>query len=244
MFSINDRNNYAHQRTQHPCHCMPPLSPCDWLHAAPMQDGQGLTPAGRVFSLEEQIEHKAALLRERFVGAGRPPLVILGHSIGKLWLGLTCSAWRWLPAFQFLMPGHGRLKQAQTGSSAHCHPLPPVPRRLHIRPCRPPHRAQPAGCQPCYGAGAGRRVGAGLGRPWPCCRGCRLPGRRGRRRTRASAAGGGAGAAAHRTGGRAADCAAGWAWRGAGRTALALQRGESHRPLPLPTGWAQLLLLN
>jgi hypothetical protein len=47
-----------------------------------MQDGQGLTPPGRVFSLEEQIEHKLALLRERLVGPGRPPLVILAHSIG------------------------------------------------------------------------------------------------------------------------------------------------------------------
>ncbi|EFN59441.1 hypothetical protein CHLNCDRAFT_137997 [Chlorella variabilis] len=45
-------------------------------------DGQGLTPPGRVFSLEEQIQHKVALLRQHFVGAGRPPLVILGHSIG------------------------------------------------------------------------------------------------------------------------------------------------------------------
>ncbi|KAI7835523.1 hypothetical protein COHA_010569 [Chlorella ohadii] len=45
-------------------------------------DGSGLTPKGRVFSLEEQISHKVDLLRERFVGPGRPPVVVLAHSIG------------------------------------------------------------------------------------------------------------------------------------------------------------------
>ncbi|PRW58543.1 alpha beta hydrolase family [Chlorella sorokiniana] len=45
-------------------------------------DAQGLTPRGRVFSLEEQIQHKVHLLRERFAGPGRPPVVVLAHSIG------------------------------------------------------------------------------------------------------------------------------------------------------------------
>lgn len=61
-----------------------------------LQDGQGLTPPGRVFSLEEQIQHKVALLRQHFVGAGRPPLVILGHSIGG-WREAGCGCnehWR------------------------------------------------------------------------------------------------------------------------------------------------------
>ncbi|KAL4426837.1 hypothetical protein ABPG77_006623 [Micractinium sp. CCAP 211/92] len=45
-------------------------------------DCQGLTPRGRVYSLEEQVAHKQALLRERLSGPGRPPVVMLGHSIG------------------------------------------------------------------------------------------------------------------------------------------------------------------
>lgn len=45
-------------------------------------DCQGLAPRGRVFSLEEQVAHKQALLQERFAGPGRPPVVLLGHSIG------------------------------------------------------------------------------------------------------------------------------------------------------------------
>ncbi|KAL4431008.1 hypothetical protein ABPG75_006264 [Micractinium tetrahymenae] len=45
-------------------------------------DCRGLTPRGRVYSLEEQTAHKQALLRERYAGPGRPPVVMLGHSIG------------------------------------------------------------------------------------------------------------------------------------------------------------------
>ncbi len=32
--------------------------------------------------MEEQIEHKVAFLREYMLGEGRPPVVILAHSIG------------------------------------------------------------------------------------------------------------------------------------------------------------------
>ena len=55
-----------------------------------MQDGLGLSPRGRVFSLEGQVEHKAALLRQHFVGQGRPPLVVMGHSIGGCWMARAC----------------------------------------------------------------------------------------------------------------------------------------------------------
>lgn len=47
-------------------------------------DSRGLAPRGTVFSLEQQIEHKVALLKEHFVAPGRPPVIILGHSIGAL----------------------------------------------------------------------------------------------------------------------------------------------------------------
>lgn len=65
-------------------------------------DSQGLTPRGRVHSLQEQVEHKAALLRERYVGEGRPPLVLLAHSIGEWWRWLRGGSGclldaRWMP---------------------------------------------------------------------------------------------------------------------------------------------------
>ncbi|PSC73939.1 thiol-disulfide oxidoreductase [Micractinium conductrix] len=44
-------------------------------------DAQGLTPRGTVYSLEQQITHKQALLAQHFAVCGRP-VVLLGHSIG------------------------------------------------------------------------------------------------------------------------------------------------------------------
>ncbi|KAI3433520.1 hypothetical protein D9Q98_003330 [Chlorella vulgaris] len=41
-----------------------------------------LNPAGQVYDLAQQVDHKVALLQQRFTGPGRPPLVILAHSIG------------------------------------------------------------------------------------------------------------------------------------------------------------------
>ncbi|GAB4815405.1 hypothetical protein N2152v2_002451 [Parachlorella kessleri] len=45
-------------------------------------DGHQLTPLGKVFSLEDQITHKADFLREQLLGHGRPPVVVVSHSIG------------------------------------------------------------------------------------------------------------------------------------------------------------------
>ncbi|BDA41944.1 probable lipid droplet-associated hydrolase [Coccomyxa sp. Obi] len=45
-------------------------------------DQYGLN-TGRVFNLREQIQHKVAFLKERMLLPGRPPIVILGHSIGS-----------------------------------------------------------------------------------------------------------------------------------------------------------------
>ncbi len=36
----------------------------------------------QVFSLEDQITHKADFLREQLLGHGRPPVVVVSHSIG------------------------------------------------------------------------------------------------------------------------------------------------------------------
>jgi hypothetical protein len=47
-----------------------------------------LNPAGQVYDLAQQVDHKVALLQQRFTGPGRPPLVILAHSIGM------CGWWR------------------------------------------------------------------------------------------------------------------------------------------------------
>lgn len=55
--------------------CLPPAM-CG------LQDSLGLVRPGTLHSLEDQVAHKTALLRERLAGPGRPPLVLLGHSIG------------------------------------------------------------------------------------------------------------------------------------------------------------------
>jgi hypothetical protein len=36
----------------------------------------------QVYDLKQQVEHKAAFLRERMLLPGRPPVLLLGHSIG------------------------------------------------------------------------------------------------------------------------------------------------------------------
>ena len=36
----------------------------------------------QVFTLKQQIEHKCAFLREHMLLPGRPPVMLLGHSIG------------------------------------------------------------------------------------------------------------------------------------------------------------------
>lgn len=41
-----------------------------------------LYPSLQLWSLEEQIAHKVAFLREHVLLPGRPPVVLLGHSIG------------------------------------------------------------------------------------------------------------------------------------------------------------------
>ncbi|KAF8072899.1 hypothetical protein HT031_000559 [Scenedesmus sp. PABB004] len=45
-------------------------------------DGAGLAGDGAAFCLDAQIEHKVALLRQHVLAPGRPPAVVLGHSIG------------------------------------------------------------------------------------------------------------------------------------------------------------------
>ncbi|KAG2437387.1 hypothetical protein HXX76_006039 [Chlamydomonas incerta] len=45
-------------------------------------DPQIPNPAGRVWSLREQISHKVSFLREHVLLPGRPPVVLVGHSIG------------------------------------------------------------------------------------------------------------------------------------------------------------------
>lgn len=54
-------------------------------------DAQRLCRRGELFTLEEQIEHKKELLRGHFVGEGRPPAVVVGHSIGGWGWGRVCS---------------------------------------------------------------------------------------------------------------------------------------------------------
>lgn len=48
-------------------------------------DAAGLA-GGRIFDLNEQVKHKEALLREVVLAPGRPPAVLLGHSIGAYML--------------------------------------------------------------------------------------------------------------------------------------------------------------
>lgn len=37
----------------------------------------------QVFNLQQQIQHKVAFMRERMLLPGAPPVILLGHSIGK-----------------------------------------------------------------------------------------------------------------------------------------------------------------
>ena len=37
----------------------------------------------QVFSLKEQIAHKVAFMQEQLLLPGRPPLIVIGHSIGS-----------------------------------------------------------------------------------------------------------------------------------------------------------------
>jgi hypothetical protein len=46
---------------------------------------------GRLFGLEEQVQHKVALLQEVVLRPGRPPCAILAHSIGA-WITLQVCA--------------------------------------------------------------------------------------------------------------------------------------------------------
>ncbi|KAG2453112.1 hypothetical protein HYH02_002443 [Chlamydomonas schloesseri] len=45
-------------------------------------DPQIPNPTGKVWSLREQVAHKVAFLREHVLLPGRPPVVLVGHSIG------------------------------------------------------------------------------------------------------------------------------------------------------------------
>lgn len=51
----------------------------------------------QVYTLEEQIEHKAAYLQEQMLGEGKPPVVLLAHSIGQC------------PRLRSLLRGHSPL---------------------------------------------------------------------------------------------------------------------------------------
>ena len=98
-----DRNNWRKynlistlclSNTSHP-------RPLPWPPAAlpfSPQDAQGLTQPGVVHSLEDQIQHKLALLREHCSAPGRPPLVLLGHSIGGWVVGGGVAGCHMLPA--------------------------------------------------------------------------------------------------------------------------------------------------
>lgn len=48
----------------------------------------------RVWCLETQVQHKVALLKEHVMGPGKPPAVIVAHSIGAymmLKVGIVCG---------------------------------------------------------------------------------------------------------------------------------------------------------
>ena len=99
-----------------------------------VQDAQGLTPRGTVYSLEQQITHKQALLAQHFAVCGRP-VVLLGHSIGegRGWMGPVAAA----PGFvhcRFVCPSCAStirilpsLRQAPTLRSTRCTAWRPTP---------------------------------------------------------------------------------------------------------------------
>ncbi|MEW5309180.1 MAG: hypothetical protein WDW38_001085 [Sanguina aurantia] len=55
---------------------------CAITHAGHQGPG-GIPHCGKLFSLAEQSEHKAAFLRQHCLLPGRPPVVVLAHSIGS-----------------------------------------------------------------------------------------------------------------------------------------------------------------
>ena len=54
----------------------------------------GLSGGSRgVYTLQEEIQHKAAFLREHVLRADRPPCVLIGHSIGGHYQSTDCAHW-------------------------------------------------------------------------------------------------------------------------------------------------------
>ena len=47
-----------------------------------MHQGLGGLTDGRIFNLQQQIEHKLAFLKEHVLTSGHVPCVLIGHSIG------------------------------------------------------------------------------------------------------------------------------------------------------------------
>jgi hypothetical protein len=47
-----------------------------------LNQGLGGLTNGKVFSLQQQIEHKLAFLEEHVAVSGHVPVVLIGHSIG------------------------------------------------------------------------------------------------------------------------------------------------------------------
>lgn len=54
---------------------------CDVLHCAG-HDPDNLS-GGRVWCLDSQIQHKVQLLKDHVMAPGKPPAVVLAHSIGS-----------------------------------------------------------------------------------------------------------------------------------------------------------------
>lgn len=45
----------------------------------------------QLFTLREQVEHKVEYIREQMFGPGRPPVALIGHSIGEAWGLIICN---------------------------------------------------------------------------------------------------------------------------------------------------------